>query len=209
MMKYLFLIMTLLITHHAYCQFDEKTTEKIKVNYYKKLPLFPGVVDHKNGNYHTYLDKNKNIINFYQDSSSITIKVSKENDAYQTVKVYASNTKLLQRKFVNFYDFCTGETKKYDEKGVLIEKQNCDINYAFSVDQLIEKVKKDYLIDLKTMPLGVSVSRTFYESKHCYSVNQKFGTAKTPSRIIIFDGTTGAVLSDTVKPYNESNDPRI
>ena len=205
-MKILFII--ILITNYSFSQNIEITKEKIDVNYYKKLPLYPDVLDNKNGNSHFYLYE-KNLIQFYQDSLNISIQVRRDDSPYKTIKLYSNKTKLLLRESLNFYDFCIGYTKIYNETGELIEKNNCDVNYLFSVEKIIEKVKKDYQIDLEIYNLGVGLSRIRYENKNCYSLTKILGTAKSPTRIIIFDGNSGDVLSDKIHKYNEKNDPRI
>lgn len=206
-MKKLFFII-ILMANNSFSQTTEISSEKIDVDYYKKLPLHPGVVDNKKGNSHIYLYEN-NVIQFYQDSIKVSIQVRRDDSPYKTIKLYSNKTKLLLRESLNFYDFCIGYTKIYNEIGELIEKNNCDINYLFSVEKIIEKVKKDYQIDLEINNLGVGLSRIRYENKNCYSLTKSLGTAKSPKRIIIFDGNSGEVLSDTIQNYNEKNDPRI
>jgi len=198
----------ILMVNISFGQTIERTTEKIDVDYYKSLPLYPGVVDDKNGNNHIYFYEDK-VIQFYQDSLKISLQIRHKDSPYKTIKLFSNKTKMLMRESLNFYDFCIGDAKIYNERGELIEKNNCDSNYKFTLEEIIEKIKNDYQIDLNLLNSADGLSRIYYENKYCYQLFKSLGTAKSPTRIIIFDGNTGEVMSDRIRHYNEENDPTI
>jgi hypothetical protein len=152
------------------------------------------------------------------------VKERVKNSAFSMVRSYDTSSLAICTEVMLFYGFCTGIGKSYDEKGDVIEEEDYDKDYPFSVEMLIDKCKKEYGIDLSvdmddfdymrakylSDPNAYNpysdgyrfVRRYFYIDKYVYDV----GISLTPGpicalrRAILIDGSTGEVISDETGP---------
>lgn len=131
-----------------------------------------------------------------------TIYVQKTNTAnpYGIRKNYYPKNKLLKSVFYEFYSMLLGGAKKYDEGGKLIEEIDYDKPYKFSIKELIEKVKKEYDVDLEKKIENNWAKRKVDQNlkKPFYEVS--LGSKEIPGQqdYILIDGTTGETLFETI-----------
>lgn len=134
-------------------------------------------------------------ISFYEEG--IQLREQIVNSPYEIVKGFSNKTKKLLIVGKEFYKIPFGIDMTYDETGKPIKETNYDKPYKFSIHDLIEKVKKEYSIDLEDKKQGGSVRR-FEEpklnNKAFYEVT--FESKENPLKrdYILIDGTTGETL---------------
>ncbi|QYS92309.1 hypothetical protein JJC04_07370 [Flavobacterium covae] len=80
--------------------------------------------------------------------ATYTDERKKDNSPYEYHKSFFKKNNLLKSNLTIFYSFPIGITLEYDETGKLIKEINNDLPYKFSVDDLREKIKKEYDVDI-------------------------------------------------------------
>ncbi|WP_281310407.1 hypothetical protein [Flavobacterium flavigenum] len=78
----------------------------------------------------------------------IQVEERKVDSPYKLYKIYFKNTFNLKGIEKTFYGFSIGITKEYDENGELIKETNYDLLYKFSIEDLREKIKREYKVDI-------------------------------------------------------------
>ncbi|MEO8236491.1 MAG: hypothetical protein ABI576_00185 [Flavobacterium sp.] len=85
-------------------------------------------------------------LDFYENTDIEIIK--KLNSPYELRKEFFYKSGGLKLEGVKFYFFPIGITKEYDENGELVKETNHDLPYKFSIDDLREKIKREYNVDI-------------------------------------------------------------
>ena len=160
-----------------------------------------------------YLDNNICVYQYNEGDNFIREIIDQEGSPYSVVRRYYSNGKLFTtvRKF---YDFNIGNLDVYDKNGNREEGINYDYLYSFTVDDLIQKMKSLYGIDLNVITEGISVSKAHTTAKKniepLYTVyypiiekdSIKRDGAIVQDRTFYIDGSNGKV---TIEDYVELN----
>jgi len=69
------------------------------------------------------------------------------NSPYTYYSEYDTNGNIIKNT-VSFYDIPVGVAKDYDSSGNVIKEENRDVGFPFSIEMLVEKMKKEHDIDL-------------------------------------------------------------
>jgi hypothetical protein len=110
---------------------------------------------------------------------------------------YDKKNNLMFQSGTYFYDFSIGVFRRYNGKGELTEEVNRDKNYAFSVYDLIEKIKLTHQIDLNNPLELLKVERNFDKSLNKYVYIIRYHNDENPrSKYIAIDGQTGEILDE-------------
>ncbi|PQL94057.1 hypothetical protein [Apibacter adventoris] len=75
--------------------------------------------------------------------------IRKKNSPYKLMKFYDKEIGIYQGGGIYFYSCRIGNWKDYDINNELINNQNYDQDYPFTYTQVIDKIKKDYHVDLE------------------------------------------------------------
>ncbi|MEO8236488.1 MAG: hypothetical protein ABI576_00170 [Flavobacterium sp.] len=78
----------------------------------------------------------------------IQVEEKKVDSPYKLYKIYFKSTFNLKGIEKIFYGFPIGITKEYDKNGKLVKETNYDLPYKFSIDDLREKIKREYNVDI-------------------------------------------------------------
>lgn len=124
------------------------------------------------------------------------------NNPFETIKLYSKETLNIKIEETIFYNFLTGIAKEYDSQGELIKEVNWDANYRFSVQQLIEKMMRQFNIDLLSRT-GKGVIRGYDHGYFYLVILNLTANSKGQTRQIKIDGDTGKVISDNIFEYKE------
>ncbi|WET48451.1 hypothetical protein PYS58_17960 [Chryseobacterium indologenes] len=144
------LIFTALLFHNISCssqinnQTKTDTMEHFNISKYKDLPLDLKVSSTKEDKTYLYHDLRIRVVN---SPNIIQVEEKGVNSPYLTSKIFFKNNN-LKSIGRNFYSFPIGIFKEYDESGKLIREVNNDAPYKFSIDDLINKIKKEYDVDI-------------------------------------------------------------
>ena len=160
-----------------------------------------------------YLDNNICVYQYNEGDNFIREIIDQEGSPYRIERRYYPNGKLFTtvRKF---YDFNIGNFVSFDENGNREENINCDYLYSFTVEDLIQKMKSLYGIDLSVRTEGIFVAKHLTSPKDdikplyavYYSIIEKDSIKRdgaiVQDRTFYIDGSNGKV---TIEDYVELN----
>jgi hypothetical protein len=171
--------------------------KKFDSNNFKNLPLderYSHCQSRTKYRSDAYYRTDKEFIHVDSNQDQIIVRKWDIASCYTNVEVYSAKTKSLIREGKNFTDTPVGIWKTYDENGKLIQENDADKNYPFSLEDLIAKMKKEYNIDLcdgiinyvRRFLWNLDTNRSFYEVRIVsdYSLYEFF----------LFDGKNGKLL---------------
>lgn len=132
-----------------------------------------------------------------EDKDSYTEYISKKGTPFETVNIFYKRTCALKATGERFYGFPIGIFKEYNQNGVLIKEINSNEPYKFTLEALIQKVEKEFHINIMKNTIGVSVTRTTnpvpqYELDYPVIEGNPLWL-----NIVIFDGITGFIIRKT------------
>lgn len=141
-----------------------------------------------------FLMKANERVNIFTDTKTF-IQVDKSNkiNPYKIIKVYSFKSKNLLNISKDFYSFPVSY-QKYDENGKLIEEKDYNKPYEFSIKDLVEKIKKEYQINLEDKSEGSAAGRTLKDGVFYYEVFLKYKTGEQKMEYLLIDGTTGKTV---------------
>lgn len=126
----------------------------------------------------------------------------KNNESIYNYFVYDKKNHLMTISGTSFYDIPIGIFRRYNEYGETVEEVNRDKNYAFSVYDLIEKIKVTHQIDLNTTAKITDIEKAFDNSANKYFYMIRYKDEKGTTKFISIDGQTGKILAEGVYRYN-------
>lgn len=99
--------------------------------------------------YGYYLNSNGDKIQVYTNSGGkgFIKRIKNHNSPYININSFYENGN-LQLIGLQFYVFQVGISKEFDETGKLTKETNHDLPYKFSIDDLREKIKNEYKVDI-------------------------------------------------------------
>ena len=130
------------------------------------------------------------------------------NCAYEFFSEYDKKG-LLMLTVTTFYNIECGIFKRYNKLGNVVEEENLDAPYTFSIDDLIDKMKDEYDVDILNVGLVRTASRGFADEVNMpfYQVNVKDVTTNFIVHIYLIDGATGETLLTTTRETHKSGQP--
>ncbi|WP_454059193.1 hypothetical protein [Elizabethkingia ursingii] len=131
-------------------------------------------------------------INFLPDG--IQVRLRKFDSPYEKMEGYSNSTKLLIVEGFDFYGSPIDKTIQYDEKHQVIKEIDYEKTYGFTIKDLIEKIRKEYHVDLENISQGGSVRRNGKDGISYYEVSIKSKEEPLKMDYILVDGTTGKTL---------------
>jgi len=124
-----------------------------------------------------------------------TIQTEKNNllNPYGVTKVYYLKNKSLCSVLNEFYKIHLNKYIKYDESGKIVKEINFDKFYVFSLKDLLQKIKREYDIDLEDKLKGAWANRWIDENlkKPFYEVHLKSKENDMKRDYILIDGISG------------------
>lgn len=143
---------------------------------------------------HRFLKKGNEKAEIYFHSSGIQLRLKSVNSPFEKVFGYSNSTKSLLGEAVEFYGVPIKKNIQYNEKGQIIKEIDYEKPYKFSIEDLIEKIKEEYNVDLGDKREGAFAGRREKNGIFYYEVNLE--SKKEPQKIdyILIDGNTGKTL---------------
>ncbi|MCO6564460.1 MAG: hypothetical protein J6581_03340 [Apibacter sp.] len=160
-----------------------------------------------------YINNNICVYQYDEGDHFIREVIDQEGSPYSVVRRYYPNGKLFTT-VKQFYGFDIGNFVSFDENGNHKNVINFDYLYSFTVDDLIQKMKALYGIDLSVRIEGISVRKHRTSPKDdikpLYTVYYRIiekdsiyrDDAKVKNRTFYIDGSNGKV---TIEDYVELN----
>jgi len=141
-----------------------------------------------------FIMKGDERINIFTDEKRfIQVERSSIINPYKIVKVYSFKNKQLLNLSKDFYSSPVSY-EKYDEKGKIVEVKNYNEPYKFTIEDLIEKIKKEYKVDLGDKSEGSAAGRTSKDGVFYYEVFLRHKTGEQKMEYLLVDGTTGKTV---------------
>ena len=91
-----------------------------------------------------------------------------------------------------------GYQTEYDENGQIISKVNNEEGFIFTIDQLIDKVKRDFNVDITTPMKGLLFRKSIAGDPPLYHLYIPTYEGSEEKRLLLFDGNTGKVIKDQI-----------
>jgi len=166
----------------------------------------------RNGNNYHFVDDNGmevvQIVNTEFPSGKVTGYIEKRkfpNSAYMLYCEYNVNGALV-KTLISFHGMEAGFMCFYDVSGEIIKKEDLDILYKFSIDNLIDKMRMEYDIDIVDTKICINVSRGVYKKYnnnplYCVYINGDIISGQFICYVI--DGDTGETLFTTTRYKGE------
>ncbi|WP_264847406.1 hypothetical protein [Capnocytophaga catalasegens] len=134
---------------------------------------------------------------FYKD----TIQIEESNiiHPYTNIYVYNRNTKLLITYVKEIY-MTEIIYRQYDNIGKLIKEESSNNDYKFSIKDLIEKIRKEYEVNLEDRREGATLNKQQDKEKNWYyeiRIDTKESPLVKKMKYILIDGETGKTLYET------------
>lgn len=127
------------------------------------------------------------------------------NSAYEFFSEYDVNGFLLHT-LITFYSIEFGIVKYYDRSGSIVKEENLDIPYKFSIDDLINKMKAEYDVNITDSRICVGVDRGIeekYNNNPLYCVYINADPTGRQQVCYVIDGFTGETLYTTMRYKGE------
>ncbi|MGC4042037.1 MAG: hypothetical protein QM710_14930 [Flavobacterium sp.] len=146
--------------------------------------------------------KNDSVFKLMENKNSFYEESKKVDEKIKSVANYDKEDFHIINSAKYFYRIPIGKTLFYNKEGQIINEIDNDADYAFSVYDLINKVKTTHNIDLNTSPQTKGVDRLFDETfnRYIYSVN--YQKENEPVKYIIIDAQTGEILKEGILTIN-------
>ena len=130
------------------------------------------------------------------------------NSAYKFYSEYDENGKLVKTS-ISFYGMITGFVCVYNTVGETIKKEDWDIPYKFSIDDLIDKMRTEYDIDIADTRICNSIDRGVdeeYNNTPLYNMYLFGDPIKYQLICYVIDGNTGETLFITTRHIRENRE---
>lgn len=148
------IILALLLFNAIGCKSQEKkenliTKQKDTMKHFDKKNYNDLMKNPNFATYGYYFDDAKTKIQVYSNSGGkgYIRRIKKYNSPYVQINSFYENGN-LQFEGLQFYVFLVGINKEFDDNGKLIKETNNDLLYKFSIDDLREKLKREYQVDI-------------------------------------------------------------
>lgn len=142
---------------------------------------------------HKFYKKDDRRVEITMYDDAITIRQKNKNKPYVFIESFYPNNN-IKYSGNDFYTIHTGIWKEFDSTGRLIKEKKYDEFYKFTIENLIEKINKDYNFDLEDVSQGGSVGRNGKDGISYYEVSLKSKEEPLKMDYILVDGTTGKTL---------------
>ncbi|OXA94731.1 hypothetical protein B0A66_03110 [Flavobacterium hercynium] len=189
---------------------NQQKTHKMEYFTIEKYKDWEIDTDHSSSENRKFLKKDNERVQILFDTEDIQVERTSILNPYKKVQVFRSSTKNLYAEGIEFYQIWIGIDKDYDEVGKVIEERDNDKPYIFSLQQLIEKIKKEQDIDLEDLTKKSIVDRREDTAlqKPIYEVHLE--SKKSPdyqTDYFLIDGITGEVLFETIYFNRDEKSP--
>ncbi len=122
---------------------------------------------------------------------------------YNTVFLYYKNG-VIKKSWTTFYNNIIGDVSDYDSLGFLTNRKNYDIPYKFDVKSLIDKMKKEYGVDLLDKKRVFTVHRFAPQNMGMsYYEVVVYGNHEVEKIFYYVDGNTGETLFQTRRAFGD------
>lgn len=120
------------------------------------------------------------------------------NDPFSFKYRFFKSSLALMSSCQFFYNIPTGEYLEYDQHGKLIIKKDYDSPYLFSINDLIQKMAKEFNTDLMTPIKGIDVARYVDDNSKLPEYSIRIPINESSFRYIVLDGNSGNVKKDVI-----------
>ena len=200
-MKNAIIIISLMVINVCFSQ-KRQTMEYFNIDKYKDWETNN---DYSSAEESKFLKKENKKVEITIDKDKTYVTQSENQNPYENIFVYSNKTKMCIAFYREFYGINIGKMMQYDENGKLIKEKDYDKPYKFSLKEVIEKIKKEYEIDLEDLTQRCVLER--FESvelnkKPLYTAYLRNNDTPGIMDYIVIDGTTGETLFKTDMELN-------
>jgi hypothetical protein len=169
----------------------EDTMEYFNIDKYKDWEIDS---DFSSSDDHKFLKKRNERVEINFLSDGIQVRLRNFNSPYEKIKGYSNSTKFLVAEGLDFYGSPIDKTIQYNEKHQIVKEIDYETPYKFTIEDLIEKIKKEYKVDLGDKSEGSAAGRTSKDGVFYYEVFLRHKTGEQKMEYLLIDGTTGKTV---------------
>lgn len=148
----------------------------------------------RNDYYYIYYESDGTKVEMSESPERYSKTLTHKGGVFEISKFYYK-TGELKAVYSRFYDSLYDIDKGYDKKGNLIKAFNRTQHFKFTLDNLIDKIKHDYGIDVSIRQDDVDVVIRYDLTPPEYVVFLSI----RKNKILVIDGLTGELTSETYK----------
>jgi len=152
-------------------------------------------VQNANGLYYYEYENENELVRIEDHNPFYVVKINSKNNFSKTLVVSKKSNNILKKK-IYFLTMPYGYETEYDEDGKIISKVNNEEDFAFTIDQLIDKVKRDFNIDITTPMKGLLFRKSIAGDPPLYHLYIPTYEGSEEKRVLLFDGNTGRLLKE-------------
>lgn len=157
-------------------------------------------------NTHKFYKKEDKRVTITFINKYLFVRESSVMNPYTYTFAFDAKNRILIASVKRFYDIEIGIGKQYDHTGKLINEEDYDKGYSFSIPDLVQKFSKEYHINLENRGEEAFVKRRKEKDELYYEIHIKDKKLFDKYRYILVDGKKGTILFDTLynfRGYNE------
>src|SRR5690606_10818410 len=153
-------------------------------------------------------DRVRIIIN--KQSNKISLRKIIKDTNFRKLEDYDLGTGVLIKEGQSFSMAPYGRSREYDNKGNMVKEIDWDMNFDFSIDNLIKKMKNEYQVDILNRYL-IGVSRSFRNSYDIpyYEVNVRHPQGGEQGIYYFIDGKNGNTITVLHWQSDENSEKQI
>ena len=171
---------------------NKNIMKKFNIKNFENLDLDKRYTQSRNDTF--YVNKNQKL-RITTTKTNIQVEENSNDSAYTSVEIYSTRDSLLMKEGKSFHYFPVGIWKEYDSSGKLKKTINYDEKFKFSLDNLIDKMNKEFKVNILDKDRALcnryfdkTIEKSFYEISH--------KTTKEGKQLesFLFDGDSGVLL---------------
>lgn len=183
------------------CNAQVNKNDSSKISAMEKFDKMKFDKNQIDGEYNFNLPDGTKVRQLKFNSEIYVVNISYPDSPRETQKEYYVSTLNLKRQGDYFYGFEIGVWKDYNESGEVVKETDFDKPYAFSVEDLIKKMKKTG-VDLSVKEFGIKVSRNNNKTP-IYIVSYPEIKGSSTVIVLMISGVDGEIVYKTQERIEE------
>lgn len=141
--------------------------------------------------------ENDNLVRV-EDHDPYFVALITGNTNFSKEMIIAKKTENVITEKVEFLKMPYGYQREFNDKGEVVKEVDLEEGFNFKIDDLIDKVKRDFKIDLTTPMKGLVFRKSIAGDPPLYYLYIPMYDGSEEKRLLIFDGNTGNIIENKI-----------
>lgn len=148
---------------------------------------------------------NGNSVSQFRMGDTYVEDIKVKGTSFSIKNQYVKSSGAIKSSVEIFHGFPIGVIKYYDGDGSVIKEVDFDEPFHFSIDDIALKVKNEFNIDIMKDNKNVRVARGPKPPEYevSFPVDPSLDSPYGDKRVLLIDGNTGAIISNTIRIYTK------